>query len=330
MSRKKNIGLVAAGILIGAALSGPTAQAAETFLKAAPSWQIIYLDGQQVQMTAYNIDGSNYVKLRDIGRAVGFNVYWDAAINGVQIDSDAPYTGEAPAATPVTPTADAEAIHVGSVKGDTLKAGERSMLIIGPAGVAYTVSSSDPEAVGVENVSGYWVAVAKAPGTAVITAMDGAGKKETLTLTVEAADLSSKPEVDLTANMDIRQEMVRLINEVRVQNGVAALPINDALMDAAQDCSAHKFWTHDPYEAKSVQAHGWPYGTGINLTWFNQASDGGVAKRAVENWVNSSGHFQTMVRERYTCLGVGVTIDGDTAYCYMMAGDPHSVNAQME
>lgn len=44
-------------------------------------------------MTAYNIAGSNYVRLRDIGKKVGFNVYWD---DGVQINSTAPYTGEAP------------------------------------------------------------------------------------------------------------------------------------------------------------------------------------------------------------------------------------------
>ncbi len=146
MSRKKNIGLVAAGILIGAALSGPTAQAAETYLQAVPSWQKIYLDGQQVQMTAYNINGNNYVKLRDIGKAVGFNVYWD---DGVQIDSDAPYTGEAPATASATPAADANAVRVGSVKGNTLKAGERSRLMIGPTGATYSVSSSDPEAVSI-------------------------------------------------------------------------------------------------------------------------------------------------------------------------------------
>ncbi len=40
-----------------------------------------------------NINGSNYVKLRDAGRQVGFNVYWD---NGVQVDTGAPYTGVAP------------------------------------------------------------------------------------------------------------------------------------------------------------------------------------------------------------------------------------------
>ena len=46
-------------------------------------------------MTAYVIGGHNYVKLRDIGEAVGFNIYWDGST--VQIKSDQPYTGEAPA-----------------------------------------------------------------------------------------------------------------------------------------------------------------------------------------------------------------------------------------
>lgn len=29
-------------------------------------------------MEAYTINGNNYVKLRDIGEKVGFNVYWDS------------------------------------------------------------------------------------------------------------------------------------------------------------------------------------------------------------------------------------------------------------
>ncbi len=306
----------AAGVLVGATLfGGGTAYAAGVM--AEPSWQDIYVDGQQVQMTAYNIGGNNYVKLRDIGKAVGFNVYWDTAANGVQIDSDAPYTGEAPA------SADA-AVHVGSVKGDTLKAGERSMLIIGPTGAAYTVSSSDPEAVGVENVSGYWVAVAKAPGTAVVTATDGAGKKGTLTLTVEAAD--PKPTVDLTANMELRKEMVRLINKVRVENGVAELPISDALMNAAQDCSEQRFTSHhQEYECKAGLAYGYSSGFGSNLTVFPDCG-ARSAQEAVDNWVNSPGHFQTMINARYDDIGVGVTIFRGTTYCYMFVGDASSYN----
>ena len=93
MKGTKNMAMAMAGVLVGSMLTGPAAHAAESYLKAYHSAQAIYLDGQQVELEAYTIGGSNYVKLRDIGEAVGFNVYWDGA---VQIDSDAPYTGDAP------------------------------------------------------------------------------------------------------------------------------------------------------------------------------------------------------------------------------------------
>ncbi|MDE6456049.1 MAG: CAP domain-containing protein, partial [Dysosmobacter sp.] len=81
-------------------------------------------------------------------------------------------------------------IRVGSYKGNTLEAGERSGLIIGPAGAEYTASSSNPEVVAVEQVLTFWVAVAKAEGTAEITVTNEAGTTGSLTLTVGAADPS--------------------------------------------------------------------------------------------------------------------------------------------
>ena len=92
-NRGKNAALLLAGIVIGSALSVPAAEAASEFFQALPSTSLIYIDGQQVELEAYNINGSNYVKLRDIGKAVGFNVYWDGT---VQVETDRPYTGEAP------------------------------------------------------------------------------------------------------------------------------------------------------------------------------------------------------------------------------------------
>lgn len=90
-NRGKNVGLLLTGMALGATLCGGAAAAG---IIAVPTWQPIYVDGQQVEMEAYNINGANYVKLRDAGRQVGFNVYWQ---NGVQVDTDAPYTGVAPA-----------------------------------------------------------------------------------------------------------------------------------------------------------------------------------------------------------------------------------------
>ena len=69
MSRRKEIALVAAGILAGIAVSGPATQAAAG-LMANPSSQKFYINEQRIPLEAYEINGSNYVKLRDIGQTV--------------------------------------------------------------------------------------------------------------------------------------------------------------------------------------------------------------------------------------------------------------------
>ena len=95
MNRMKNTGLVLCGLALGLSLSAPAAQAVES-LKATLSTNRVLVDGQEVRLTAYNINGNNYVMLRDVGRAVDFNVYWDSDAKCVQVESKKPYTGEAP------------------------------------------------------------------------------------------------------------------------------------------------------------------------------------------------------------------------------------------
>lgn len=181
MSRiKRDMGMMLTGLALGAVLTGG---AVAVGVMAEPAWSPIYVDGQQVQMTAYNILGNNYVKLRDIGKAVGFNVYYQ---NGVQVESNAPYTGEAPAKNHVPQSASFQVLRVSSYKGNTLKAGERSMLVVNSDQV-YSPSSSDPTVADVEVVSGHCVIVAKAPGTAVITVTSQSGESGSLTLVVNPA-----------------------------------------------------------------------------------------------------------------------------------------------
>ena len=219
----------AIGIICGAVLfSGATAAAAG--ITAEPTWQKIYVDGEQVSMTAYNIAGNNYVKLRDIGQQVGFNVYW---ADGVQIDTDAPYTGVAP-----------------------------------------------------------------------------------------VQDVEELPTIE-----EIRQEMIQRINEVRRENGVSELIVNQSLMDAAQKCSAMLNTSHkNKEECLAVIACGYPHGFNCNLTAFTGVGMHRIAEKAVTNWVKSPGHFQTMIGADYDSLGVGVTIDNGKAFCYMMVGNPNAYN----
>ena len=102
MNRKRETIFMGLGILAGLALSGPASAAVQQFT-ATPSTQTIYVDGQRVDMTAYSIGGNNYVRLRDIGKAVDFGVTYDAATNSVHIDSTQPYW-EGTSTVPSAPT----------------------------------------------------------------------------------------------------------------------------------------------------------------------------------------------------------------------------------
>ena len=223
---KKAITAMVTGMAIGAALVSEAAAG----IVAEPTWQKIYVDGQQVSMTAYNIAGNNYVRLRDIGQQVGFNVYWE---NGVQIDTDAPYSGVAP--------------------------------------------------------------------------LHGTGTQPT--------------------DMEIREEMIRRINEVRRKYGVPELTINQALMDAAQKCSAYLYSHHNNrVECETVAASGYHHGFGSNLTVFSITDPERISEKAVANWENSPGHLATMTDPNCDAIGVGVTVDNGRAFCYMFVGNPTANN----
>ena len=323
MSRiKRDMGMMLTGLALGAVLTGGAVAAG---VMAEPAWSPIYVDGQQVQMTAYNILGNNYVKLRDIGKAVGFNVYYQ---NGVQVDSDAPYTGSAPGQPVQTAqTSPAENVRVSCYKEGPLPAGDGTGLIIYPSGTEYTVTSSDSSIVSVEKAMGqFWKVNAISSGTAKITATGPDGQTSSVTVTVIGSVQSEAPSVDLSANMDIRLEMVRLINQVRRENGKSELSIDESLMNAAQDVSTQRVTEHRPYDQMALIRYGWPYAGMYNLTVFTAYGCPDIAQQAIIYWIESPGHFQTMLMEEGSHLGTGVTISGGRAYCYMVVGDPTGHN----
>lgn len=109
----KRIGSFIAGLLVGTMLFGGSVAYAAGVVAELSSHRF-FVDGQEVKMTAYAINGNNYVMLRDIGKAVGFNVHWDSTNGCVQIESDKPYTGTAPAKT--------QSVAVGAKKADYTQA----------------------------------------------------------------------------------------------------------------------------------------------------------------------------------------------------------------
>ena len=78
-NKLKSAALMLAGVLAGVTLTSG-AQAAAARLTATRSNCAVYIDGQRTELTAYVINDENYVRLRDIGAKVDFNVYWERAL----------------------------------------------------------------------------------------------------------------------------------------------------------------------------------------------------------------------------------------------------------
>ena len=312
---KKQILSMLTGLLIGTTLFSPQYTQAAGMV-AEPTWQPIYVDGKQVAMEAYNIAGHNYVKLRDIGSQVGFNVYWSS---GVQIDTGNPYTGVAP---------ENAGIRVSSYKGDTLLPGERSGLNISPSSNVKSVVSTCSNVVRVEKVSGFWTAIAVASGSADVIVTDADGHSASLTLTVhQPEEIASTQNIASQDTDAIRQELIDRINQVRRENGVSELSVNQALMDAAQYCSSlHVTYHQNKVECEAVAYAGYPHGFGSNITAFTSVPSSKIAQRAVENWINSPGHFQTMIDPACDAIGVGITDDDRGTVCFMFVGNPSAIN----
>ena len=224
MNRLKNTELVLCGLALGLSLSAPAAQAVES-LKATLSTNRILVDGQEVRLTAYNINGNNYIMLRDIGRAVGFNVYWNSDAKCVQVESKKPYTGEAP------------------------------------------VTSA------------------------------------------EAKPVEQPAQTDVAA---AKQDIIDRTNALRHQKGVAALRVNDKLMQAAQ-VRANEMATHTVYS--HTRPDGRKFNTATDCPYMAEnihriadwvLSDQTLAERAVADWSASTTHNKNMVNPKLSEIGVGL------------------------
>ncbi|MBC8547819.1 SafA/ExsA family spore coat assembly protein [Clostridiaceae bacterium NSJ-31] len=121
------------------------------------------------------------------------------------------------------------------------------------------------------------------------------------------------PQVDFSVS-SFESEVIRLVNEIRTQNGLKALTANWELSRVAryksQDMVDNRYFSHtsptygSPFQM--IKAFGLSYRTaGENIAY------GQSTPRAVVNaWMNSSGHRANILNASYTQIGVGYVAKG--------------------
>ena len=122
------------------------------------------------------------------------------------------------------------------------------------------------------------------------------------------------PEED-AAVTQYEQEVIRLVNEIRVQNGLSALTYNWELSRVAryksQDMVDNRYFSHTsptygtPFQM--IRSFGLSYRSAGENIAYGQSSP----EKVMEGWMNSSGHRANILNSSYTSIGVG---------CYQGAG----------
>ena len=293
--------------------------------------QKITVDGVQVNMTAYQISGNNYVKLRDIGKQVGFGVSYDAATESVRIDTDAPYTEETASVSGSAITKwnstmtdfNRDMIRCNWDKSKYLTTAKQyAPAITGKAdgtvedviAALDAVKGAPVEAVSFDSnpVNAYWAnELRKALGKDV----SGNGNTE---------NDSTGEVVDNDTLEEYAQEVVRLTNEERAKAGLPALKVNDKLMQAAAiraEEISEKFSHIRPNGADTSTICDQ---VGIELTarvifaenivkstiWNDD-----IAADNMKAWMNSEGHRNQILRTDLSEIGVAYYIASDGTVC---------------
>lgn len=134
---KKNVPMFLAGLFCGAALFGGSVAYAAGIL-ATPTTDLdqgITLDGQEIELIGYVINGNNYFLLRDLGDKLGFGVSWDNDTRTVVITTEPTGQTENPANVATT----ADPYHAAAATGSRYqpKVGDQ---ILCDDGSTYTIT----------------------------------------------------------------------------------------------------------------------------------------------------------------------------------------------
>ena len=121
------------------------------------------------------------------------------------------------------------------------------------------------------------------------------------------------PEED-AAVTQYEQEVIRLVNEIRVQNGLSALTYNWELSRVAryksQDMVDNRYFSH------TSPTYGTPFqmirsfGLSCRSAGENIAYGQRTPQAVVNAWMNSSGHRANILSSSYTQIGVGYVANG--------------------
>lgn len=190
--------------------------------------------------------------------------------------------------------------------------------------LTFTFTSSDTSVATIKTTASNKVGCtvkAVGPGNATITVTDSNGITAEAKVTVTGSStVDPTPSGDEYA--DVKDEIIKLTNDVRAENGVAALTKSDLLMKIAQqraeESANNETIRHIRPDGSFYDTIFAEYGLDINSMQYIEILGYGRTESATKMmtaWKESSGHFGAMTAANKSLVGVGVA-KGDNGYYY--------------
>lgn len=126
-------------------------------------------------------------------------------------------------------------------------------------------------------------------------------------------------------------EIIQLVNNFRVANGLPALQINNSLMIAAQQqadyMAANNIYSHTGYGGSSPQSRAEAAGY---IGWVSENIVGGTSltpQKGLIWWQNSAVHYANLVSTRHTEVGAGFASGFEQNFYALVIGNPNNAPA---
>lgn len=191
--------------------------------------------------------------------------------------------------------------------------------------LTFTFTSSDTSVATIKTTASNKVGCtvkAVGPGNATITVTDSNGITAEAKITVTGSStVDPTPSGDKYA--DVKDEIIKLTNDVRAENGVAALTKSDLLMKIAQqraeESAQMQKTDHGRPDGSSMYTIFAEYGLDFTAMQFGEnlaTSTDLDASLVVDALEASEGHFKTMIASNKTLIGVGVALGEDGRFYF--------------
>lgn len=111
------------------------------------------------------------------------------------------------------------------------------------------------------------------------------------------------------------QEVIRLVNEIRAENGLSPLACHWELSRVAryksQDMKDNRYFSHTSPVYGSPSKMIKDFGISYRAAGENIAYGYATPQKVVDAWMNSSGHRANILNPNYTHIGVGYVASGN-------------------